>query len=988
MSIRAITPTEQAYLDAESQRVELFLGFTDSPPVVFTCVVNQTFATHDMVAQFVFDGAVGDIADVLPNMSIWVGSDVGLYDIGNCRVRKSPTSDTMYIGEGSEIDWDVDLHITVVDEMLLWPKHLRIVNETVYMDYDVPFTDQHVIFDPVPIMGCNAVVDVDTYPVTVNFPEASRSSVFDSTISAWLWTATSGVMTGETTNDPTLTISAYPPDGLIRVALKLTTAAGAEFTGYRYVKVYDDEEDIYGVKLHRPVEVFKLGSCHGDYKSGNFSFEVTLFGNATVSEIRDRAPIVLFAKDYYGDDIISIGQLEGRVNVVALGWINAESIEADPTGGFVTFTVEGPAFWMEKMTSYPSGVRLATNTPSEWIHMPGLTVDRGLWHFLHWRTTATAILDVTLTGDTRLAAEMSSPSSSLWGQITEMASTSIMATGGFDPYGRLFISIDPQMTPVASRTWATIQNIQSSDWEGVVRIDRVPVSSISILYLSGIAIDASGSPLSYYSLSPGHVHKKYGSPQVLERILLTSQAQANEMAGLYAGWKNDIYPAIPISFASNNRMFTLFPPQFGHLNLVDTDTERGVYVDINLIPRSINYEWDEAAGDLTVQVDFENETFPALSTDGDIPNVVTPEEMSYPPSSGYGGNYTIPPLPAIVLPPSVQNTNYPSTIVIASSTHGVYWTENAEVAEDNPGGVVWKAMNGGLLPTDIADIWKVLVSPNGSVFLQTPYSVFAAKSIGSSFLNIATSADFNTGVIHDIALDPNESETIAIIGGKSTHPYFNPMAKLILANTDGITFDSGNVIRMQNYWRSGIAFVGGQWVAVGNYDGVFASPWVYVFDKDGSLIINQGISSSVGSDAMARNIISAGSQDLGFYWTLSAGIRRVTGEGLIFSDPPNANMVPTDKRQGVASSPTGNILIGVDGTALKKSVDGGVTWTTLIIPVGPTVFCDCKDDYRFLIGGGTNMFVTMDQGASVVTLVGNLPYLAALINIVGIRYVS
>jgi len=333
MPIEAITVDEETKLCADNQRSQLHLGFSDAPPVVFQCVINQTFATHDMVFEFIYDGGVGTYGDVLPGMTAWIGSDVGLYDVGQCRIRKALTSNHVYVSEGSEINWSNNLHVTIVDEMGMWPKHLFIDDSGVlFVDKDVAFTDQYTKFAPTPIMGCNAVVDVDEYPVTVKFPEADRSWVFESTITGWLWTATEGTLTGSTTNDPTLTIDSYPANGLIRVALRLTTAAGAVFTGYRYVQVYDHEQDIYGIMLHRPVDVFQLNSCSIDYQTGGGSFEVTLYSNGGRDEIRDRAPIVLFADDYYGAEKTSIGQLAGRENIIAFGWIDAESIEYDPSG--------------------------------------------------------------------------------------------------------------------------------------------------------------------------------------------------------------------------------------------------------------------------------------------------------------------------------------------------------------------------------------------------------------------------------------------------------------------------------------------------------------------------------------------------------------------------------------------------------------------------------------------------------------------------------
>ena len=253
MALHIATPTELTIIRSEPQWSEWYLAGWEMPPTIFSARVNQVFAdddARDQVAQVTYDAGVGAFADVLPGMTLWIGSAAGLYDKGIARIRKAADATTLFIGEESEVDFDDDLFLTVVDEFAIWPKHVRIVAEVPYMDYETAYSDQHEDFDPVPIMGCDAVLDVANYPATVGFPEADDSWVFDSTISAYLWTASAGVLTGATTSDPTLTIASYPANGLIRVKLALTAANGKSFSGYRYVRVYD--------KDHRPHEVFQL----------------------------------------------------------------------------------------------------------------------------------------------------------------------------------------------------------------------------------------------------------------------------------------------------------------------------------------------------------------------------------------------------------------------------------------------------------------------------------------------------------------------------------------------------------------------------------------------------------------------------------------------------------------------------------------------------------------------------------------------------------
>lgn len=974
MSLHATTVDELAAQNSDNQRTEYALAFTENPPVVFSCVINQTFPTHDKVFEFAYDTPSGVLADVLPGMTAWIGSSAGHYDYGQVRIRKTPIVGMMYVSEGSEIAWANDLHVTIIDEMGLWPKHLFIDDDQIiYMDKDIAYTDQHEVFDPVPIMGCNAVLDVTTYPATVRFPEANRSWVFDSTISAWLWTATEGTFDNATIFNPILTINAYPVGGQIRVALKLTSAAGAEFTGYRYVKVYDAD--------HRPLDVFRLDTpVHGDYSAGGFSFDVTLYTNATRAEIRDRAPVMLISVDYYGDEIRHIGQLDNRENIEATGFIRGETIVYDPSGGTVSFSVEGPQFWMGKMNGYPTGVRIANKQPDKWTMMPNLDVDRGAWHFLHWRTTATAVLDVTLTGDTRYLPEASSAQGNLWSQIAEITTSIILATGGFDPWGRLFISIDPQMTPVADRTWVVIQDIQPEEWEGELQIERRPSPEVAQLFFSGIAVDASGKAKSYFSISPGRVPRRYGNVEPpVERMLLVDQDQANEMCGLLSGWKNNQYPKIGVRFAQNNKMFTLFPPQFAHITINETDTERGISRSLNLVPRSITREWDIESGVASTTVNFEAETLPDLSVTGDIPGIIDAGDIIDPPDSGE----VIVPIEIVVLPPGQTNLTQPSKVVHASSNFGIHWTETFDAPQSTYDDVEWFPMNDGLTEDIYPGIHNLIVTPSGALFIQTTYKVFAAPHSGGTWTQIASITDFNNGYIHDIAINPNEDEEIVIIGSINVNG--PPMGKLVFANSSGIT-PGANSMRL-HYFRAGITYANDMWHVVGCGDFVFASPVMWHFNGSGGLLNGESGTYIPGLDAQARFIVACGTQDIMFYWEGYGNLSRVTNDGTVFTALGLSPMT----NQGLAPSPTGNVIMARNNPEIPyKSIDGGDTWESVAdtIPVGSDVWENCGDDNRWIFGGGTVIRLTLDVGETYIDKMGNLPYIAPLIDIVNIRFIE
>ena len=83
--------------------------------------------------------------------------------------------------------------------------------------------------------------------------------------------------------------------------------------------------------------------------------------------------------------------------------------------------------------------------------------------------------------------------------------------------------------------------------------------------------------------------------------------------------------------------------------------------------------------------------------------------------------------------------------------------------------------------------------------------------------------------------------------------------------------------------------------------------------------------------------------------------------------------------------------MGSNNTAVPYlSTDGGATWSSVsgVISVGSDIWENCRDDNRWIFGGGTTLRLTVDRGASYVEKAGNLGYIAPLIDIQGIRFIS
>src|SRR5262245_8463323 len=114
---RALTSEELALLRLDIQWSRLYLAIL-KPNTIYTATLASVPISNDRVYQIGFTGGSGTLSDVKPNMTLYVGTSAGAYDLGECRIRKAPISGTFYIGLTSEIDWahGGTIHLTVVDD--------------------------------------------------------------------------------------------------------------------------------------------------------------------------------------------------------------------------------------------------------------------------------------------------------------------------------------------------------------------------------------------------------------------------------------------------------------------------------------------------------------------------------------------------------------------------------------------------------------------------------------------------------------------------------------------------------------------------------------------------------------------------------------------------------------------------------------------------------------------------------------------------------
>lgn len=968
---RAMTSPELVFARSDGQSSALYLSIL-KPVTIYTARINQTFSGLDMVAQITYDTGVGNLADVIPGMTMWIGSTLGAKDVGTCRIRKTPTSAIFYIGEESELTLVDDLYLTVVDEFNLWARHVSIQSEVPYMDYDVAYVDQHTNTLPIPILGPRLVpVWLTGATVVVPFDASLSYTLPDTSIASYLWSAPgSSATSGLTTATPSVT---YNAPGSYRVACQITAANGKTQTGYIYVQVYDVDNP--------PITQFTLKSCTGSSTDNGWKSQITLWDEASLPDVQDRAMVVLFAKDYYGTTEVSLGQVEDRETIISWGWISGSSIIQDPDGSSVEFTVETASAWLKRMSGFPIGIQNITTTSSAWTNWKNLTVDASLYHLLVWQCTAIPVIDVFLTGDTRYSYEQAALGT-VFDQIGALLNRTILGSMGCDRLNRLFLEVDTQLTPPAERSaFNTVMSIQGKDWQDQITITRRQVDDTAHVDLSGVAIDISNSPTAFFSLAPGHVYNHWGKTIRLDRVLLSTQALANQLAAMKLAWDNYAL-GFGLTLASNNRMFDVYPShQYVDLTVTASDTPVGFEFSGHTIVREMSITWTksdpQASGWLQTALILECETFPGNSSDGDIPGLSA--DLSFPPLPDFP---SIPNIPPIEIPPTTDNPNQPTIVVLATS-QGIIYTVNFNQALPT-----WSFMNSGLSVLDRADIYQLIKTPSGALYLQTNTgnAVWRCAGLGGTWMQIASASDFVNG-IGGIAPNPLLNDTISILGLGAA---FNVAGLFKLAT--GGTLGGGTNATYFRSVKTATVFSVGKWVAFGSHYGIFNTSWVARYTSGGVPDMDQENDTAGGQDAQPRFAQAPAQGDRIVQWSTagSGGINYITGGGEI--PVYDSTFTPAGNPQGLAFAPTGTHAIAGDAGVFStpyKTTDSGATWTSLAasIPVGMDIWESCGDNNRWIGGGGTALRLTLDQGASYLDKTGNLSSIAPLVDIIGIKYI-
>lgn len=625
----ALTGAEETLLDTHRHRFKEYLAVLQ-PATVLACLLDGAPA-GDPIVEIAFDNVSdGAFGDVVAGMTLFVGTSAGGRDKGTCRIRKAAAAAALYIAEDSAIDWVDNDHLTVVENYEYWVKYPRIVVAgdaiTFYKDWELTYSDQHEDWPPVALMGppdCQ-FIDADTGLATVNFVgNGSYAVAPGGSISTYAWVFPSGTPPNSAVaGTPAAPVAVtWDTAGIYWVTLTVTDDNAKTHVGRRPIFIFDRTGS------GSPYTKFKMTGRNGDLNQHGHSTSFEIMGDADQAEFPDRAMVIYFTEDWYGDTKQSIGgNAAHRAHVKFVGYIQKESTTKDPETSVVKFDAATINALMGTREGFSSWIK-TTGDATTWCEATALTADRAALSLCRNNSTILDVTDVIITGDTEfIKSQEFAAKTTLLQQLTSLYDD-LFAHVACDKHGRLYFEVDPQMIPVADRAAIAITTtLDHGDWREKIDLPRPQEAKVSFVNMAGIFYAGHPAPVTpILSKAPGQAPGYMGATTEISGLILGGQADGNAKAGMAIARENNEFPDVTLPMAGHWDCFDIMPQEYVRISLAADDTKRGiVWVDQDLFVRRVTYRvQDTDAGRVAlVDIQVEKDSYGPAGVDGDYPSDV------------------------------------------------------------------------------------------------------------------------------------------------------------------------------------------------------------------------------------------------------------------------------------------------------------------------------------------------------------------------------
>src|SRR5690606_26751411 len=453
-----LTQDQLNNLLSDNHRSKVYLSIF-KPTIVAQGVISGSF---DRGARSINVSVTsGTLSNVESGMTMIVGSD---------RIRvKSVNGTTVNVAENS-IKWTNGVSFKILRNWELWSVFPFVQadndNLTVKQDYDIDYVDQNEKPDPVPVMGSAVARKLVNGSTQIYFDGSDSFTIDGSPIVSYLWEFEGGNPSMST--DATPGYVTWNTAGSYWTSLTVTNSHGKSFTGRRQIIIHDDNDP--------PITKFEISSLRGAWDTNGWEAEIAIHEAVPKGTFYDRCFIVLWREDWFNGNKVEYGLVTDREEILFTGWVDGESISRTPYNNVIRFRARGAVPFMEGLSSFPVTLEYNSN-PSSWWEMPDLTVDKAVWFYLRWHTTALTLCDFHKSGDARLSKYIDFEEGSVAQSINQLTDTrGIFARLGSDQYGRMHLEVNAQMHTGTITNVMTLDDRFWRDEEIYVRSVRTPTS--------------------------------------------------------------------------------------------------------------------------------------------------------------------------------------------------------------------------------------------------------------------------------------------------------------------------------------------------------------------------------------------------------------------------------------------------------------------------------------------------------------------------------
>jgi len=448
--------------------------YLHAPSVVFAARVNMASATYPL-DEIVYDTVTtGAYTDILPGMTVLLGSSAGADDYGRQRVRAACTSTKVYVGRSSQGTRDGELtvtdnaYITVLNLFQVWAKIPFIDtadNNKIYKDSEIAAAGN--VADPPPIanggVGFAGTIDSGTNVVTVEFT-ATDSVQFDAALSSalsqpsdFLWDVEDGTITVGTITS--MEITATFPAGFRYVHLTVTSDAGKTHTHHIPVFARDPDDD--------DTIAFQIVS-HRKTPQGQ-ELGIKVLDDVPRATYPDGTLVMV-----WNDDADLVVSDPFRVHMIFCGWHQNDDAgaQAERTATLrdTVLNCVDTAGRLKTLPGFPQLVEAAAS-PATWSQTRYPNVFYYLWYLLYWHSTALEVSDLLL--GTQILNNfafkiLGSDAADLYTQVNSLANN---VTPDHhltcNRFNQLKLVVDPLIQSVASRSSSIEDSLTDADWSHI-----------------------------------------------------------------------------------------------------------------------------------------------------------------------------------------------------------------------------------------------------------------------------------------------------------------------------------------------------------------------------------------------------------------------------------------------------------------------------------------------------------------------------------------